>query len=401
MRYGNIFIKYMANIDNESIRWPGSGSTQVTGLTVFGTYDNDIQFQTDCVKAAKWAAFRLGYPTIDVELIDLQFYPAYEEAVNTYNAKINEYNMLNNMLVLQGQRKSVMGNATGKLVSGTGLERVTILARDYGSEAGSGGNYDWKKFRIHVNENQQDYDLQQLIGNTTESCNRIEIKRIFHDRPPAFARIYDPMSMTGMSYSNVLTEMGFGAYSPATQFLMCPIFEDMLRGQAIQFNDLVRKSAFSFQLINNKLRLFPIPTFSYDCWVEYTTDADKLEQDSLIGDGTDLATDFADIPYENHRYMDINSAGRQWIRSYFLANCKEILGAIRQKYQTMVIPGSEVALDGAELRSEAVAEKTLLMDTLKEMLEAGGKFSQMEKQSAMNSQIMDNLRAVPTCIYIG
>ena len=85
--------------------------------------------------------------------------------------------------------------------------------------------------------------------------------RIFHDFPPVFARIYDPFSMTGMSYSNVMNEMGFGAYSPAVQFLMTPIFEDLLRGQAIQFNDMVRKSAYSFELVNNKLKLFPIPTF--------------------------------------------------------------------------------------------------------------------------------------------
>jgi len=387
-------------IDNEQIRWPGSGSLNVDSLTVFGSYSGDAQFQKDCASAAKWACFRLGYPTVDVELRDSQLYPAFEESCNTYNAKVNEYNMINNMLALQGQSKSSMGNLAGKLPATTGLQRLTILARDYGSEAGSGGNIDWKKFRVQVNAGQQDYDLQELIGNV-ENCNRIEIKKIFHDRPPAFARIYDPMSMTGMSYSNVLTELGFGAYSPAVQFLMTPIFEDLLRGQAIQFNDLVRKSAFSFQLINNKLRLFPIPTFHYDCWVEYTTDQDKLESDALVGTGSDIATDFADIPYQNHKYSDINAPGRQWIRNYFLANCKEILGSIRQKYQTVPIPGSEVAMDGAELRSEAAQEKTLLMDNLKEMLEQSGKFAQMEKMAAFNQQIQDNFKSVPMVIYSG
>lgn len=390
----------MSNFDNEQIRWPGSGSLDVDSLTVFGSYSGDAQFKQECYSAAKWACFRLGYPTIAVELTDKQLYPAFEESCNTYNAKVNEYNMINNMLALQGQTKTSMGNLAGKLPATTGLQRLTILSRDYGSEAGSGGNIDWKKFRVQVNAGQQDYDLQELIGNV-ENCNRIEIKKIFHDRPPAFARIYDPMSMTGMSYSNVLTELGFGAYSPAVQFLMTPLFEDLLRGQAIQFNDLIRKSAFSFQLINNKLRLFPIPTFHYDCWVEYTTDKDKLESDALVGNGSDIATDFADIPYQNHKYSDINAPGRQWIRNFFLANCKEILGSIRQKYQTTPIPGGEIALDGAELRSEAAQEKTNLMDNLKEMLEQSGKFAQMEKQAAFNTQLIDNLKSVPMTFYIG
>lgn len=388
-------------IDNEQIRWPGSGSLNVDSLTVFGSYSGDVQFQKDCSSAARWACHRLGFPAVDVELTDVILYPAFEESCNTYNAKVNEYNMLNNMLGLQGQTKTSMGNnVTGKLSNTTGLQRLTILSRDFGSEAGSGGNLNWKKFRVPVNAGQQDYDLQQIIGES-EHCNRIEIKKIFHDRPPAFARIYDPMSMTGMSYSNVLTELGFGAYSPAVQFLMTPIFEDLLRGQAIQFNDLVRKSAFSFQLINNTLRLFPIPTFHYDCWVEYTTDKDKLESDALVGNGSDLATDFADIPYQNHKYSDINAPGRQWIRNYFLANCKEILGSIRQKYQTVPIPGNEIAMDGAELRSEATAEKTLLMDDLKLMLEQAGKFAQTEKLAAYNTQLIDIFKNVPIPFYIG
>jgi hypothetical protein len=84
-----------------------------------------------------------------------------------------------------------------------------------------------------------------------------------------------------------------------------------------------------------------------------------------------------------------------------LANCKEILGAIRQKHQTIPIPGGEVTLDGAELRSEAQQMKERLLDTLTTMLESAGKFSQMEKQAAMAEQIMDNLKRVPMLIYIG
>ena len=207
--------------------------------------------------------------------------------------------------------------------------------------------------------------------------------------------------MTGMSYSNVLQELGFGAYSPAVQFLMTPIFEDLLRGQAIQFNDLVRKSQYSFEIKNNKIRLFPIPTYGYKLWIEYTNDDEVFANGSLTPLGDKVATDFASVPYKNHTYSDINDPGKMWIRNYFLANCKEILGCIRQKVQTIPIPGGEITLDGAELRSEAQQEKQALLDNLKEMLEAAGKFAQMEKQAAMAEQLQETLKRIPMVIYVG
>ena len=390
----------MAISNQEIIRFPGSGSP-VPGNTAFHTYDHDTAFVLDCYNSMIWAARRLGYPSVAIEMKDIQFYAAYEEAVNVYNAKVNEYNMINNMFALQGQSISSMGNIQDRVVLGTGLHYLTALARDYGTEAGTGGNVDWKKAPIQLQPGVQDYDLQVLIGNASESCNRITVRRVFHDRPPASARIYDPFSMTGMSYSNVLQELGFGAYSPAVQFLMTPIFEDLLRMQAIEFNDMVRKSQYSFELKNNKLRLFPIPTTGYKIWIEYTNDAELFVSGSLSQSGSRVASDFSNVPYKNHAFSDINDPGRQWIRNYFLANCKEILGAIRQKHQTIPIPGGEVTLDGAELRSEAQQEKERLLDSLKEILEAAGRFNQMEKQAQMSEQIQESLKRVPLLIYIG
>lgn len=348
-----------------------------------------------------WAAHRLGYPVVDIEMLDSNFYMAFEEAVNVYSAKVNEYNMMNNMFALQGQRIDAVGNLTGRAITGTGLPFLTTLAADYGTEIGTGGRVDWKKAFINAVPGVQDYDLQALVGDVSESCGHITIRRIFHDRPPASARIYDPFSMTGMSYSNVLNELGFGAYSPAVQFLMTPIFEDLLRMQAIEFNDMVRKSQYSFELVNNKLRIFPIPTYGYKVWFEYTSDTAVFESGSLSVSGSRVISDFANAPFKNHNYSDINDAGRQWIRNYFLAICKEILGSIRQKYQTIPIPGGEVTLDGAELRSEAQQEKERLIDSLREMLDASGRFGQMEKQAQMAEQLQETLKRVPLFIYIG
>jgi hypothetical protein len=393
-------------IDQDRVRWPGSGSA-VSGSTPFGFYDIDFVFQTDAQASAVWAAYRLGYPIVDVELIDRNFYACFEEAVNEYGAQVNQWNIRNYMQVFQGQKVADLGNLSGQAVVGTPMNVMIQLAKGYGSEVGVGGNITWKRGHIILSASVQTYDLQALWADISESHSRLEVMRIFHERTPAFARIYDPFSMTGMSYSNVLNEMGFGAYSPAVQFLMTPIFEDLLRGQAIEFNDMVRKSAYSFELTDNKLKLFPIPTIGgFPVYFDYFLTNDRysasvVSTPSGSGYTGSYVSDYANIPYQNIPYNTINAVGRQWIRKYFLSLCKELLGAIRQKYQTIPIPGGEVTLDGAELRNEAQQEKTDLITQLRETLEAVGKKQQMEDRAREAEYLQDTLRRVPLFIYIG
>jgi len=385
--------------DQDSIRFTGSGSNPA-GNTPYGFYDNDAIFLTECYRGMLWASRKLGYPITDIEMIDINFYACYEEAVNEYGKEVNQFNIVNNMLVFQGQNLETLGSVNGRNVQGTGLSQMIMLAKDYGSETGAGGRVDWKRGYIQVNAGIQDYDLQALWGDAKESCNKMEIKRIFHDRPPASARIYDPFSMTGMSYSNVLTELGFGAYSPAVQFLMTPIFEDLLRMQSIEFNDMVRKSAYSFEIVNNKVRVFPIPTYSYKMWFEYILEKDRLES-LLSASGSNVVSDYSNVPYVMPIYSKINEPGRQWIRNYFLACCKETLGQIRSKYQTIPIPNGETTLNGPELIQAAQTEKESLLENLRLMLEQSGKFYQLEKQSELTEQINNTLKGVPLYIYVG
>jgi len=385
-------------VDQDRVRWPGSGSV-VIKRTPYGFYDVDLDFQADAQSSAIWAAYRLGYPIVDIELLDVNFYAAFEEAVNEYAAQVNQMNIQNYLLTFQGQNISALGNLTGRSVAADNLPYVIEIAKGYGREVGVGGYADWKKGFVITKPLQQTYDLQELWANEVENCNRIEVMRIFHDFPPASARIYDPMSMTGMSYSNVLNEMGFGSYSPAVQFLMTPIFEDLLRMQAIEFNDMVRKSAYSFELTNNKLKLFPIPTYSFKVYFNYMVRNDRISGSLSAPNGS--VADYANIPYNNITYSTINSVGKQWIRKYFLALCKEILGMVRQKYQSIPIPGAEVTLDGAEMRNEAQQEKGDLITQLRETLVAASQKQLMENQALQAEQMQETLKRVPLFIYIG
>jgi hypothetical protein len=400
----------MNQFDNDKIRWQGSGSAVTTASVPYGYYLNELgaitasigSFEYDCYTSAKWAAERLGYPIVDIEMIDINFYACFEESVNEYGAQVNQFNIRNNLLNMQGMNISQNPNVSGLNVKGSGLPFLISIAKDYGSYIGVGGNVEIKKKPIQLSASVQTYDLQALIGDVYESGSRLDVRRIFHGPPPAFARIYDPFSMTGMSYSNVLSEMGFAGYSPATQFLMTPIFEDLLRGQAIEFNDMVRKSGYSFEIANNKLKIFPIPTYDHTTYVEYVVENDMMSTSATFSSGSnyDIISDYSNIPYQEVKYCKLNAVGRQWIKKYFLALCKETLGRILQKYSTTPIPGGEITLDGGELRNEATAEKEVLMAQLRENLEATGREKMIEAKANESEKMRDTLRSIPMAIYI-
>ena len=378
--------------------WPGSGSA-VSGNTPFGFYDTDSEFQTEAPKFADWCAKRLGYPLMNVELQDKQFYACLEESVSEYSAQINQFNIKDNLLTLQGQ--STSSNLTHKRVT-PNLGRSVFLSQAYGTEAGVGGLVEIKSGSVDIVSGSQTYDLNALWADVSESGNAIELQRVFYEETPAVQRYFDPYAGTGAGTMNLLDQFGFGDYSPAVTFLMMPVYADMLRLQAIELNDQIRKSAYSFQLRNNKLRIFPRPDSSYKLHFEYLVRSDR--DDALMTEhsgSSDVISDFSNVPYDNMKFTSINDVGKQWIRKYGLALTKELLGIVRSKYGAIPIPGAETSLDGDTLRSEASAEKEALVTQLREILEQSSRKALMEADKDESEFLQEKLKKVPYPIYIG
>lgn len=378
--------------------WPGSGSA-VSGNTPFGFYDTDSEFQTEAPKFADWCAKRLGYPLMNVELQDKQFYACLEESVSEYSAQINQFNIKDNLLTLQGQ--STSSNLTHKRVT-PNLGRSVFLSQAYGTEAGVGGLVEVKSGSVDIVSGSQTYDLNALWADVSESGNAIELQRVFYEETPAVQRYFDPYAGTGAGTMNLLDQFGFGNYSPAVTFLMMPVYADMLRLQAIELNDQIRKSAYSFQLRNNKLRIFPRPDSSYKLHFEYLVRSDR--DDALMTEhsgSSDVISDFSNVPYDNMKFTSINDVGKQWIRKYGLALTKELLGIVRSKYGAIPIPGAETSLDGDTLRSEASAEKEALVTQLREILEQTSRKALMEADKDESEFLQEKLKKVPYPIYIG
>ena len=378
--------------------WPGSGSA-ASGSTPFGLYDDDSEFQTDAPKFATWCAKRLGYPIMAVELQDVQFYTCLEESITEYSAQINQFNIKDNLLSLQGQPTS--SNFTHKRLSRTMGETIK-LSKQYGTEAGVGGDVDLKKGSISVTSGSQEYDLNALFSEVSESGKAIEIKRVYYEATPAMQRFFDPYATTGYGTINMVEGFGFGDYSPAVSFTLMPLFEDLLRVQAIELNDSIRKSAYSFTLTNNKLRVFPNPEEDRRLYFDYvvTSDRDNPLQTEYSG-SADVVSDFSNARFDFMTYSKINDVGKQWIRKYGLALSKELLGIIRSKYGSIPIPNADTTLDGDTLRSEAATEKEVLITQLREMLDQTSRKALLESDRDEAEFLQEKLQKVPYPIYIG
>lgn len=377
--------------------WPGSSSFS-PGDTPFGFFDTDVSFSGSADKVASWCATRLGYPLSDVELQDIHFYACFEEAVLEYSNQLNQFAIRDNMLILQGADKTGR-NLTGKAVN-TSLAKIVNIAKNYGTEAGSGGYITYKTASIDVTTGQQVYNLTNFTFETgSDATKSIEIKKIFHDTPPAIVRYFDPFVGTGLGSQQLLENFGWGSYSPGVSFLMMPMYADLLRIQAIEFNDMIRKSAYSFDVSGDRLRIFPVPTYDYKLYIQYVTVEDK--QNSMFNASANSIGDFSNAPYELHTYTDINPAGKQWIYKYTLALVKEVLGNIRNKYSSIPIPNAEVTLNGADLIAQGQTEKDALITQIRENLEAVSRQAQLAKMTEEADNIQSQLTKVPMVIYIG
>ena len=381
----------------QEVIWAGSSSFS-SGDTPWGLYDSDSDFSNDVDKFADWCARRLGYPIMSVELQSGSFYACFEESVSEYSAQVNQFNIKDNLLHLTGQATG--SNVTHKRVTPT-MGRSVFLAKQYGTEASVGGDVDLKKGSITVTSGSQEYDLNDLFVDENGS-GAIEVKRVYYEGTPAMQRFFDPYATTGYGTINMVQGFGFGQQSPAVSFTLMPLFEDLLRVQAIELNDSIRKSAHSFSLVNNKLRIFPDPTESSTMYFDYVEVSDR--DNPLITEysgSANVVSDYSNVPYDNMQYQYINDVGKQWIRKYGLALCKELLGMIRSKYGAIPIPNAETTLDGDTLRSEAAAEKEVLVTQLREMLEQTSRKALLEADKDEAEFLQEKLNKVPYPIYIG
>ena len=400
--------------------WPGSSSF-TTGSTPFGFFDTDSMFQKHADSFAKYAAQHIGYPIMDIELLDINFYTAFEASVMEYSNQVNQVNIVNNLMNTLGIQTGsgfMSGSSfTGQQI-GYSFGYISKLSKAYGTEADSGGTAKWYKAKVDMIPGQQTYSIRTAVskslGINLTNTSSIEIKRVLHNPPPAIVRYFDPFVGTGLGSQQLLDSFGFGGMSPSISFMMMPIHADLLRLQAIEFNDQIRKSHYTFEVHGDDIKFWPVPTsgtgsasstiFYGSVWFEFLFEEDK-NNDALLFGNTALikgaVSDASNIPYTYQTYSSINDMGRAWIIKYGSALAKEMLGFVRGKYSSIPIPNSEITLNGSELVSQGQTEKGELITQLREFLDKMTKEQMLTRQNTEATQMNEILAKVPLKIYVG
>ena len=224
--------------------------------------------------------------------------------------------------------------------------------------------------------------------------------RIFYEPMPASIQMYGGLGYAG-SGLGAFANAGMAGYG-ANSFLMLPLSYDLQMMQGIEMFRDVLFSQFTFQLINNKLRIFPIPT-SVDeggqLWFEYMLKSE--EYCATVDVNPNTISNISQVPYRNVDYDSVNSVGRSWIFEYTLALSKEILGYVRGKYTQVPIPGAEVTLNQADLLASATADKNSLVERLRAYFDDTSRQKLLERRQAESIARNSELEQVPMTIFIG
>jgi len=379
-----------------------TGSAALVAAAVpFGMYTGSLEFLTGASAQVAYVYKKLGGDVVDIELTPANVYAAYEEAVLEYSYIINLHQSKNVL-------SDVLGNTTGTfdhlgemeagpLSSSLGGDKVALkyprfqfeYARNVGdglvAASGMGGTVPQYSASFQPSADRQDYDLQAIISassadgvddsgavvpfNDKVGDRRVIVTQVFYKSPRAMWRFYGYYGGIGVvgNYST------YGQFADDATFEIIPTWQNKL--QAIMYEDsiMTRTSNYSYEIINNKLRLYPNPSYwdfagLQKIWVRFYVDNDAWDEDDNYRTGVKGVNNANTVPFDNIPYRNINAIGKQWIRKYCLALCKEMLGQIRGKFSTLPIPGESVTLNHAELLSQAKDEQTQLRDKLRELL---------------------------------
>jgi hypothetical protein len=402
----------------------GSTAAEADAATFpFEVYTDNQYFLTGAADQVAYTYAKLGGDVLDIELTKEQVFSAYQEAVLEYSYILNVHQVKNSIGDLLGAKTGSF-DEEGQLQPGqTDLEDVALkfpkfkfeyarrVAHGYATEAGFGGVTPIYSASFATVNGKQDYDLQNIVSSSAAddsdvpyygliSGSRINVTKVYYKTPQAMWRFY--------GYYGGLNTVGdlasYGQYSDDSTFQLVPVWQN--KAQAMAFEDAIytRNSHYSYEIKDNKLRIFPntVNVSPKTMWVEFFVDTDTpWIDDTATDNGVNGINNMNTMPFENTPYESINSIGKQWIRRFALALAKEILGNIRSKIATIPIPGAATTLNGAALLSQATTEQKDLREELKKVLDELTYAKVAEGDGALTKAINEIQQKVPMTVYVG
>jgi hypothetical protein len=407
---------------------PETGSVaNVTSTAVpFGIYLNSTDFLSGAADQVDYTYRKLGGDLLEIELSEKQVYTAYEEATLEYSYLVNIHQAKNSLGDSLGATTASFdhlgeykaGTLSSSLSGGNVALKYTKFsygyARRFGdaaaTEATVGGTQNFYSSSFTLKDDVQDYDLISAISSSVDSGSlpatidyqnkRIMIRRVYYLSPRAIWRFYGYYGGLGAT-GNLST---YGQFADDSTFQLVPVWQN--KAQAAEYEDAIRTrtSNYSYEIRNNKIRIFPIPPSLLNnkkMWFEFTVDGDAWEDDADRPSGVDGVNNMNTLPFANIPFESINSIGKQWIRRFALALSKEMLGQIRGKFSTLPIPGESVTLNHSELLSQGKEEQDKLREELKTILDEMTYPKLIETDAQMTENAQKVFTSAPNYILMG
>jgi hypothetical protein len=402
---------------------PLGAEADVYDSLAIGYYSSDA-FLSGAADQVAYTHKRLGGDVLDIEITAGNVYNHYEEACLEYSYIVNLHQARNAL-------GSALGSPTGSFDEKGGLtsgEDVALkypkfqfdyafkIADKFSTESVVGGTTPIYSASFDITPLNQDYDLQEIveklatddptlpfadaIGNNDKKY-RIKIRQMYYVTPRQMWRFY--------GYYGGLNVVGnfhnYGQYADGSTFEVIPAWQNKLQAMAYEDHLYTRTSHYSYEIIDNKLRLYPMPdsVTQKTFWFRFSIDGgntafEEGEYDSGLNGVNNMNT----MPMENLPYESINSIGKQWIRRFALALSKETLGQIRGKFGGNVpIPGDNISLNASDLLSQASTEQQALREELNKQLDEMlyAKLAETDKAMVENSDAI--VQKTPLKIFVG
>jgi len=388
----------------------------------------DTTFLSGAANQVTYVYRKLGGDVLDIELSTANVYSAYEEAVLEYSYIVNVHQANNSLSSYLGHKtgsfddlghlKSTGANELSSSLAGThaalklpkfDFGYARRVAEGLGAEAQVGrGNVEYSG-SVALTMGVQDYDLQSIVQSSSISQSgslffnkvngkKILVKQVYYKTPQAMWRFfgyYGGLNVVGNLHN-------YGQFSDNSTFELIPTWQN--KAQALAFEDAIytRTSHFSYELKNNRLRIFPAP---YSGGPQRLFFKFSIPEDSFAPDANDPeregVNNMNNLPFANLPYGSINSIGKQWIRRFALALSKEMLGQVRSKFATIPIPGESVTLNGDSLISQAREEQSSLREELKTTLAEMTYTKLAQSESELVEATKKIQESVPLTVFVG
>ena len=425
-----------ASTMSKSILASSGSEGDVNKSVAYKVYSNtssplyDANFLSGAASQVTYVYRKLGGDVLDIELTTANVYSAYEEATLEYSYILNIHQANNSLSSYLGHTTGAfdhLGNlkSTGDTTLSSSLAGEQVALKyprfEFGysrrateaiaAEAGMGRGQREYSASFDIVTGQQDYDLQTIVSSSAATSGslpyfnkvgnkKLLIKKVFYKTPHAMWRFfgyYGGLNVVGNLHN-------YGQFSDSSTFELIPAWHN--KAQALAFEDSIytRMSHFSYELKDNQLRLFPIPERHgpTKMWIQFSVPSDPVqEEESGTNSGIDGINNMNTLPFANLPFKSINSIGKQWIRRFALALCKEMLGQIRSKFQTIPIPGEAVTLNGSDLLTQAKDEQEKLREELKTTLAEMTYTKLIQSDSDMMDATGKIQEKIPVSVFVG